>query len=223
MQIKGTDITIHRGETFSIDYTLVNRNGAPYILPKSNGVSNPYFLLTVASTKYAQEGRYLKNYWLKIPEDMRFENTNPIRKPDNLPIDTPTNAAVYYSTDENGDTIYERWNGEEFVPYSCRIIKTFTSEETLQWTAQSYVYSINYVDGELMLDYLTNLYKQHISVDNVPMSKYDLYIELVSHNKDFASIQYERDLNNPSVSIPIVTPSKLSIIDEVQGGLRYGV
>lgn len=219
MQINGTDISVHRGEMFSIDYVLVNRNGTPYIFPKSNTITNPYFLITVASTKYYQDGRYLKNWWLKIPESMLFENTNPVPKPNGQPTVSP-NAAVYYSTNESGEVVYERWNGSSFEPYMCRIVKTFTTEETLEWTAQSYVYSISYVDGELMSDYLLNLYKQHISSNNIPTSKYELYKALIEYDSSYASIAYERELHKPSISIPIITPSKLSIIDEVQGGLR---
>lgn len=224
MQVRGTDITVHRGEMFSMDYLLVNRNGAPYIFPKSSSVKNPHFLLTIASTKYLQDGRYLKNYWLKIPEDMRFVNTNPndaVAEPNGVPGNADAKDYIYYKI-VDGKKKYRRWTGKEFVDYEFRFTKTFTTPETLQWTAQSYVYSINYVDGELMLDYLTELYKQNISLEDVPTSKYDLYTALVKFDDKYSSIEYERELHDTPISIPIVTPSKLSVIDEVQGGLKYG-
>ena len=61
MTLKGNEMTVQRGETFTIDRLIVNRDGSPFII--SSKYKNPYILLTVASTKYNQNNRYVANWW----------------------------------------------------------------------------------------------------------------------------------------------------------------
>ena len=67
-------LSVHTGETFTIDFTFVNSDGSPYIISKN--LSNPYFLVSIASNKYREESNYLLNYWAKLNFIPRFENTN---------------------------------------------------------------------------------------------------------------------------------------------------
>ena len=51
-----------------------NKDGSPYII--SNKLSNPYFLISISTTRYAQNNRYIKNYWLDLSKYPRFTSTN---------------------------------------------------------------------------------------------------------------------------------------------------
>lgn len=73
MKTFNNEISVHRGETFSIDKSVQNKDGSPYVI--SSKLNNPYFLLTVSTTRYEQEDRYLKNYWLDLSNFPKFLST----------------------------------------------------------------------------------------------------------------------------------------------------
>lgn len=73
MKSLNNELTVYRGETFSIDKSVQNKDGSPYIISKQ--LNNPYFLLSVSSTRYEQENRYVKNYWLDLSDFPRFSST----------------------------------------------------------------------------------------------------------------------------------------------------
>lgn len=76
MKTLNNEIIIHRNETFTLDKILENKDGSPYII--SNKLSNACFLITISSTRYQQEGRYIKNYWLTLNNYPRFTYTNAV-------------------------------------------------------------------------------------------------------------------------------------------------
>ena len=57
-------LVVHRNETFTLDKIVQNRDGSPYIV--SAELENPYWLLTVSSTRYDQKDRYIQNWWLDL-------------------------------------------------------------------------------------------------------------------------------------------------------------
>lgn len=69
-------LVVHRNETFTLDKIVQNRDGSPYIV--SAKLENPYWLLTVSSTRYDQKDRYIQNWWLDLSKYPRFVFTNPI-------------------------------------------------------------------------------------------------------------------------------------------------
>lgn len=223
MKLKGYDITIRQGETFSIDYLLQNRDGSPYII--SNKSTNPYFLITVASTKYFQSGRYVKNYWLQIPKKNTFYVTNAIERQNfNGPPVIPSGElhtdletyAVYYVVDKDGTKIYKRWLNNEWVDYELRINKTFLTSDTEEWTGQSYVYDISYVDGISMLSYLQSLYRDEYDAE-APDNVEDLYNELSKIDK-YKTIPWTRALGRIDINAPIISAAKLSVLTNINGG-----
>ena len=68
-------LVVHRNETFTLDKIVQNRDGSPYII--SAVIENPYWLLTVSSTRYDQKDRYIQNWWLDLSNYLRFVSTNP--------------------------------------------------------------------------------------------------------------------------------------------------
>jgi len=74
MKTLNNDIIVHRGETFTIDRTIVNKDNTPYIV--SSELNNPYFLLTVTTTRYEQDDRYVYRKWLDLSDLILFKQTN---------------------------------------------------------------------------------------------------------------------------------------------------
>lgn len=64
MRMIGNEIYIQRGETFSLDFSVKNAKGDPFMI--FNGWKNPYLAITIAAALYEQEGDYRETYWLDL-------------------------------------------------------------------------------------------------------------------------------------------------------------
>lgn len=73
MKTFNNELVVHRGETFSIDKIIQNKDGSPYII--SSELKHPYWLLSISTTRYEQANRYVKNYWLDLSNYLRFKST----------------------------------------------------------------------------------------------------------------------------------------------------
>lgn len=69
-------IKAYRGETFTIDKVLRNKDGSPYII--SNEIKNPYLLISVVNASHSQENRFFRNYWLDLQNYPRFTLNRPL-------------------------------------------------------------------------------------------------------------------------------------------------
>lgn len=177
MKSSSNEFTVTRGESFSIDKTLINKDGSPYII--SSMLVNPYFLITVSSNRYSAQGRYSIRIWCPVTIP-RFELTNAIKLED-LKSSATSSEPLYdtfpeiASLGEDGVMFSAYYNGESvgfqpsdavFVnssneykyfdatsmtwkPYFCRIVYTFSNNETKKWVEQNYLYSIQLVAGEI--------------------------------------------------------------------------
>ena len=76
MKTFNNEIHVHKGEAFCIDKLIENKDGSPYII--SNQLSNPYFVISVSTTRYTQQNRYIKQYWLSLANFPRFYSTKAI-------------------------------------------------------------------------------------------------------------------------------------------------
>ena len=80
MESYGNEIRVQQGEDWNLDKLLSasNREYIPYII--SDERTNPYFVITVASTKYEKNLRYVKSWWCSIKDSKipTFSHTNPI-------------------------------------------------------------------------------------------------------------------------------------------------
>ena len=171
MKTYNNEIVVRRNETFSIDKYVVNRDGSPYIV--SSRIENPYFLLTVASSKYEQTDRYVLNKWLSLTNQPRFTSTifeniadhqtevwdgtwaNAIL-PAGYEGDSTVyaNEAAFYLQDANGQLTYKYWiySGDAYKgswsDYKLRLITSFQKGITSNWIEQNYTYGILLVGGE---------------------------------------------------------------------------
>lgn len=171
MQVNKNELKVYRGESFTIDKLLVNRDGTPYIV--SNELQNPYWLISVSNTQYSQQKRYIRNYWLSLENFPRFSLTTPFDI-HSLKISESSDDSSYDTFDDiieangilggflNGVFVeidlstyavitdgneFKYWNGMTLVKYECRIVKTFSTNDTKDWQSQNYLYSIQLVSG----------------------------------------------------------------------------
>ena len=180
MQVRNHELTITRGESFTLSKLVQNRDGSPYII--SGEFKNPYFLITVSSTIYDQNERYVLNKWLDLKDTKRFKITQPVMLkainpgysfsndavPNGYEGDRSlgyANVAVFYDT-ANGVTSYKYWeyiNNDEddfsgkWVDYKCPITTVFGSDITQSLAEQNYMYNISLVDGNSTLQYLKDV------------------------------------------------------------------
>lgn len=96
MEMYGNEIKVHQGEDWNMDF-LLSANQVEYIpFIISNKRKNPFFVVTVASTKYEKNNRYVKSWWNDILNPHN-ENDKPIPT---FYQTTPYYIGEYNSTDE---------------------------------------------------------------------------------------------------------------------------
>ena len=170
MRVYADRIQVERGEEWTYDVYFQNRDGSPYIV--SNKLTNPYILVTIASSKYTQNGRYIANFWNGVTEAYHtFYCTQPIEL-SGATLPTPENGlsreiqldiqaknqtystyAVYKWVDSNGVAQYKYWNGTAYEDYDFHFVMTFPTDITNQWIEQNYVFGVKLVAGTANADY----------------------------------------------------------------------
>jgi hypothetical protein len=157
MKLRGKEIIVHRGETFTLDMNIKNRDGSPFIIDKT--IINPYLLISVSSSKYSQSNRYLSNWWLDLSHIKKFSSTIPVKidefAQDRLAADEGDGEHTYVYTDGKGN--YKYWDGSNFIDYSLRVVKAFVYNETKEWVSRSYDYSVTFIAGSKSYEYLASL------------------------------------------------------------------
>ena len=191
MESYGNEIRVQQGEDWNLDMLLSASNieYIPYLV--SSERVNPYFVITVASTKYEKNLRYVKSWWcsIKDSEIPTFYSTVPVYHEINDPTElenlTPADCGdsederyLYYYTvqDETGKILekhyfYFDYSGDDPVlkvdEYECHIRMNFASKDTAEWGSQNYLYQITLVSGQLMADRLEEI-RQHYNPENWP-------------------------------------------------------
>ena len=159
----GNDVYVTRGEAWTYDSLIINKDGSPYVV--SNQYPNPYFLFKMASVNYEVNERFYDEIWCPIPAASTFYCSKPYELKSfptdftvsDLPVEvqqeiqqkglTAANYAVYF-VEEGGVKTYKQWTGTEWKDYSCPFILAFMSADTKKWKAQSYLYKLAVVSGQ---------------------------------------------------------------------------
>lgn len=156
MRLKNYDIHCYRGESFTLDFDVVNDDGSPYIV--SNQMKDAHILLNISSTKYQQDDNIAERYWINLNEEPnklpKFYTTIPLKLTSFDTIykeeypDHTADDAVYYVENDDGSKTYKYYdaNSGEYKDYSFRVIIPFRTSNTIKWTEQRYYYSILLVD-----------------------------------------------------------------------------
>ena len=117
MQSYENERVIQQGEDWNIDVKLSQsvQDYIPYVVSKER--EHPHFVLTVASTKFEKNHRYVESWWQEIPDSQpRFKQTVPFFVGDFTAdptsfVDLIAKATIYDDTigpDVADDTAYER-------------------------------------------------------------------------------------------------------------------
>lgn len=178
MRIYADRIQVERGEAWTYDVYFQNRDGSPYIV--SSELQNPQILVTVASSKYTQNGRYIANFWNDVSQAYpRFYSTEPtvivdtsatsisnLKPPSEYGVVLPDGQtygtfSIYAWTDNDGETHYLQWFWDpvtlwQYKEYSFHFVQQFPTEITNEWIEQSYVFGIKLVGGIVNPDYDPN-------------------------------------------------------------------
>lgn len=122
MESFGNERQVQQGEDWNLDLLLSasSEEYIPYII--SNQRKNPYFVVTIASTKYEKNARYVKSFWNSVdnpsgntPAIPRFYQTVPefygyIDSIDELPtapVNNGTNATYEEYLDNSHRLLYQ--------------------------------------------------------------------------------------------------------------------
>lgn len=172
------DRRIQQGEDWNLDI-LLSQSSEEYV-PFIIGLrENPHFVVTVASTKYEKNNRYVESFWLPIDtnitpmfkqtviEDLGDLATDPDMPLGDQPLDclysytltseTPRVKHYIYFTEVEGGTPEAHKD-----TYECRIrmnltsnpliLSRFNDSGTSNWGSQNYLYQITLVSGQKMID-----------------------------------------------------------------------
>ena len=162
MRVFGNDITVQRGESFTIDFTLRNKDDSPYVVNKD--IVNPYILITVSSNNFNTANNYVLNQWCSLSGYFLFQSLNPVPlvDPSSAPSDVGDDGATsingseieYYNKNiftvvEDGETHYKYYSvtTSNYEEYDFRIIVSFGTDITKEWSSQRYNCSISLVSG----------------------------------------------------------------------------
>lgn len=221
MRIRGNEIIVHRNETFTIDFNIVMRDGAPFIVPKT--LENPYLLLSISSAKYSyiQEERYLCNWWLPLDSIPRFDASVPIAidefTSDNLSID---GLDYVYTAIEDGVRKYKYWDKttSTFKDYAFRVIKSFIYDEVKDWSEQSYTYSLTFVNGQDSYAYLQSVWQENWG--EIPIQLNEAWTIAVAKDPSILQVlESDTPICNYSDVLTIIEPSKLTVLSNIRGSL----
>jgi len=179
MLVYGNERIIHQGETWNLDIVL-SQSSIEYIpfIVSSQRV-NPMWAITVASTKFEKNERFIATWWLNMSELPKFYQTvvsdlgellpyQPVSKP---AADSPMYALYQYTrSNEELDLslghkpyhyVYFDELGEANHDYECHIVMQFTSAETRLWESQNYLYQITLVDTLPMGDMIESAHEAY--------------------------------------------------------------
>lgn len=217
MKVFNHELVVHRNETFTLDKVVQNRDGSPYII--TSEMQNPYFVITVSSTLYPTEDGYVYHAWLPVPEP-RFHST--------VPIDI---TIFEYA---NGQTIYPSgFDGMSGPPSGLvnGVAYTFEKDDALFYYDdergnRTYKYPYYEQDGDgwkfkEWRDYecrIIHKFLQEYTRDWVEHSYY-YSIELVDGVAGEGPSG--RPLTAISEVIPILEPTKLSVLSNLKGGMKW--
>jgi hypothetical protein len=192
MQTYENERVIQQGEDWNLDVKLSQSIGEyiPYIV--SSQREHPHFVLTVASTKFEKNHRYVESWWQEIPDTQpRFKQTTPFyvgefplfTKPASfsdltakmpaIADDKPFERLYQYTSIGSSEFKYCYLDNNYQIKHDYELYVRFNilsylpgykgiKGGTSQWNAQEYMYSITLVSGQLMSDTIAE------AIDNYP-------------------------------------------------------
>lgn len=210
MRVTNNELIVRRNETFTLDRLVVNQDGSPYII--SSEMQNPYFIISVSNSLYDTENRYLVNFWLPVTTP-RFKSTRP------MDVATLKNA--------NGEQMYLSWANLKNTFFANvyidgKLIESVESDDAVWYFEDDNGdRDYRYWNGETWVPYECRIifkFLQAFTKDWVERSYYyniDLVDGIAANEVEVGG----RPLIEISELIPILEPTKLSVLSNLKGGL----
>lgn len=220
MKTFNNELIIHRGETFSMDKVVQNKDGSPYIV--SNKLQNPYVLVSVSTTRYEQNKRYLLNQWLPLRENARFSLTTPIDLR-SIKIESNGTESKYNSFDDVNKRVLVPGTTDEYY-----IVSGYIDGELVHYDYDDCVLYLENEQGlrdykywnleqERLLKYefrITCPFTQEMTSEWIEQS-YVYSITLVSGE---LPANGEPPFERIDTVQPLLIPTKLSVLSSINGG-----
>lgn len=206
MRSSDNELVVYRNEAFTIDKTVVNRDGAPFVVGK---LENPHLLITISDSKFVNTFRYKANYFLPLEGNLptfKWTNIVPLEKVltaegvpaySSFPSGNDVIQGIYegqnvlfdedddavFSLTRDGVTSYKYRKNGVWVDYNFRFVFTFDTSSTKELVEKTYYYSIQLVSGRKSDD------------PNRPISTFD-YV------------------------VPLLSPTKISVLSNLEGRMK---
>lgn len=248
MQNYDNELTIYRGESFTLDFKVQYESGAPYIV--SSEAENPYWLISISDSALETGNRDVRNYWLPVDNKNKYASTLPLDLYDfktyatgdkpayasfsdvkSFPISgvyyngqyvesLSAKHAVFYNSLEPGT--YKYWDNG-WKDYDCRIVCPFRSADTSTLEIGKYYYSIQFITGISTLSYLRSLVSENTELTSEQIKDLDVH-ELYDLVKNVSNLPSDLHLEQPifpTSSNPIMAPNVINVISYMQGDIRW--
>jgi len=152
MKIIGNKLVARRNRDATLTFRLEYENGDPFVI--SSEWDNPYFVMTIVSSRYSQEHRYFKSWWISLVDEIRVKETNVQEVEggvDDVPALDPTvTGEAYLRIVKTGTSFFWYSDGTQWVPYEApQIVVTFTLQDTSEWIEQNYRWDCSILTGTL--------------------------------------------------------------------------
>lgn len=207
------ELVIHRNESFSIDRTIVNKDGSPYIV--SSGMRNPHLLITVSSTKYNQPNQFKLSYLLPLVNLPRFNFTTVIPLRD---LTNESGEPLYTSGYPTGLTLSVEDEEKWFITayYKGDLVKIEPNDAVFSYEENGKTYykywkpdSLEDGSSGKWTDYIFRFVKEFAIEDTSKLVEQTYYysIQLVAGNppSEYAQV------------LPILNPTKMSVLSNLEG------
>lgn len=225
METVGLKIYITRGESFSIDFSVKDKTGRPYVV--LNKIQNPYLKITVTNYKYNASKNYVKSWWLDLTNGYnengehillpRFSSVEPKEVNSISEVGNADTDTEHYLYRVIGDNKYY-YNDGEVKEYDFRIVKTFLSGITSEWIEKQYTYDIKLLGGQTVVDYVQGLVRAHELIPSDTPIESDLNSLLslfVGHEELLEGVHLDgRPLQNEDINQDILTPTEIFVASD---------
>lgn len=211
MRVTNNELIVRRNETFTLDRLIVNQDGSPYII--SSEMQNPYFVISVSNSLYDTENRYLVNFWLPV-NTPRFKSTRPM---DAATIKNADGVQMYSGWDNLKNTFFGDVyvNNVRATPELNEAVWYFEDDngnrDYRYWDSKKGDWAP--YECRIIFKFLQAFTKNWVE------RSYYYNIDLVDGILVDEVKPGERPFSEISELIPILEPTKLSVLSNLKGGL----
>jgi len=237
VKLLGNEVYIKQGEVWPVDFEVLSKDGTPFMLPAP--IRNPYVVVTLTSSRYEQQDRFVRNWWLDLSGIKAFFRSEPLyvsafdvdtilQEYPELTTDSSDELNyicnyLFYTRDSQNKKVYSfveiimlpRWEG-----YNFRIVTTLDVSDLLE---QTYLYDVKIVAGERVQEHIyDSIIEEDIPVPPWSMQQALEYVEFVHPSKrDILRELVQKNvplMPEYDLELPILTQYKLNISTDLQRG-----